>query len=86
MFFGVMPRLASALPIAAGCVPPGTKMKMRFGVGVLGALHERREIRIGDGHPHRPDDLAAARLERADEGGFGVQPGTVVGHQRVRPS
>ena len=32
VFCGVMPRLASALPIAAGCVPPGTKMKIASGL------------------------------------------------------
>ena len=35
----------------------------RFRIEVLGALHEGREVRIGDRKAHRADDLAAGFLE-----------------------
>jgi len=57
--------------------------KYRFRVQVLGALHEGREIRICNRHPHRTDDFSAGGLEGTLEGLFGVDTGTVVGHHRI---
>src|SRR6185312_308438 len=78
-FAGSMLRSASALPTAAGWAPPGIQMRL----GILGALHESGDIRIGDREAHRADDLAAGFLEAGMEGAFGVDAGTIVRHHRV---
>ena len=56
---------------------------MPSGIQVLGALHEGREIRIGDREAHRADDLAARFLEGALERAFGVVAGAEVGDHGV---
>ena len=37
----------------------GDEDEDRLGIDVLGALHEGREVRVGDREAHRADDLAA---------------------------
>src|SRR6185437_6985371 len=54
-----------------------------FRVQVLRALHVSGEIRIGNWHAHRTDDLAAAFLEAFLEPLLGVVAGTVVRHHSV---
>src|SRR5262245_66538298 len=49
-----------------------------FRIYVLGALHERREVRIGDREAHRSDDLAARFVEGALERPRGVVSGAVI--------
>jgi hypothetical protein len=55
----------------------------RVRIGVLGALHEGGEVRIGHREAHRADDLAAGLFEAGMEGAFGVDAGAVIGHHRV---
>src|SRR5467141_1217766 len=50
---------------------------------VLGALHERREVRVGDREAHRADDAAAGFLEGALELRLVVVPRAVVGDHGV---
>ena len=56
---------------------------MHSGFEILRPLDEGGEIRIRHRETHRPDDLAAAFLEGALEGRFGIVAGTVVGHHSV---
>ena len=83
VFFLSMPRSANALPSAAGCAPPGMKMKIDSGREVLRALHEGGEVRVRDREAHRADDGAAGGLERALERGLGVVARAVVGDHGV---
>jgi hypothetical protein len=78
-----MPRSASTLPMAAGCAAAGHEDEDRFGVGVLGALHEGGKVGIGHGKAHRADDLPASCLEAAMERPFRIVAGAVVGHHGV---
>ena len=61
----------------------GYEHEDRFRIEVFDALHEGGEIRVGDRHAHRADDLAAGGLEGLLEGVFGVDAGAEIGHHGV---
>src|SRR6267142_1096556 len=83
VFFLSMPRSANALPSAAGCAPPGMKMKIDSGAMSF-ALHERREVGVRHREAYRADDRAAGSLEGAGERVLGVVARAVVGDHGVR--
>ncbi len=80
---GVRPRSASALPSRRRLRAAGDEDVDGFGVGVLDALDEGGEVRVGDRRLVGADDLAAGLVEALGEGLLGVMAGAVVGDQRV---
>ena len=78
-----MPRSAKRLAEGAGLRAARDHHEDALRVDVLGALHEGREVGIGDRHAHRADDVAAGRLEAGLERLLGVVARAVVGDHGV---
>ena len=63
VFFGSMPRSASALAIAAGCVPPGTQMKMDSGFRSLARCTKAEKSGLATGKRTEPTISPPAALK-----------------------
>ena len=83
IFFGSMPRSASALPSAAGCAPPGTKMKIDSGLRSLARCTKAEKSGLATGMRTEPTISPPAALKASLERAFGVDARAVVGDHRV---
>ena len=77
------PRSWTAFMIADRLLSGRDPQKGDIGLGVLDALHEGREVRIGWRKPDRADDLAAAVDKPLGEGGLGIVPGNKIADRRI---
>ena len=83
VFFLSMPRSAIALPSAAGCAPPGMKMKIDSGAMSLARCTNAEKSGLATGKRTEPTIVAAGRLEGALERALDVVARAVVGDHGV---
>ena len=62
IFFGSMPRSANALPSAAGCAPPGMKMKIASGLRSLARCTKAEKSGLATGMRTEPTISPPAAL------------------------
>src|SRR3982751_6029678 len=83
VFFRSMPRSAKALPSAAGCAPPGMKMKIDSGPMSFARCTKAEKSGLATREARRPADRPAGGFEGALERGLRVMTRAVVGDHGV---